>query len=35
MIDPVNARVVLVEGARHLVGSMGSYLSRDDTAHAI
>ncbi len=30
MIDPVNTRVVLVEGVDHLVGSMGSYLSRTD-----
>ncbi len=28
MIDPVDARVVLVEGVDRLVGSMGSYLSR-------
>ncbi len=28
MIDPVDTRVVLVEGVDRLVGSMGSYLSR-------
>jgi NADH:ubiquinone reductase (H+-translocating) len=28
MIDPVNTRVVLVEGVDRLVGSMGMYLSR-------